>query len=394
MNDILIKSGRVCDPSQRIDATMDIGISGNRITALDANLPTETYSETIDVRGKIVTPGLIDIHAHVADGLIPIGANPDDCGVLTGVTTVVDAGSVGWANLEGMCRYVIPAAKSDVYLFLNVASSGLLVMPEIRDRYDINEESTVEAARAYPDVVKGIKVRATGAFIHGLGLDGLRAVKRTAERAGLPLMVHIGVEPDDAVADSEVIAFTRSMLDVLDKGDILSHMYNWKRGGLVSAGGNVMPEAYRAKERGVLFDVANAKTHYSFEIAKRAIEEGFLPFTISTDLTRHNSEHVCSLPVSMSKFMAAGLSLEQVIEMSSTNPAIAIGENGRKGALKIGSPADISIFELREGEYEFPDGLSGRKFIGQWMITPELTIKGGVKIPTKAATGADQRRRK
>ncbi len=387
MNELLIKNGRVIDPSQGILDRGDIAINQGKITALASEISAADAQRIIDCRGKIITPGLIDIHTHVADGLIPIGLSPDEGGVLSGVTTVCDAGSLGWANFAGMKKYVQPLAKTDIFCFLNISSTGLAIMPEIWDWKTIDTDSMLKTIEENPETIKGVKVRATGSFIQNVGIEGIRKAKGVAVIAGLPLMIHLGIEPEEDLPDSKVSDFTKKLLSLLSQGDILSHAYTWKRGGIINFDGVVFPEAKEAVQRGVLLDMAIARTHFSFDIAKIGIEQRVLPYTISTDLTKLNiNEIVYSLPVTMSKMLAAGLSLEQIVRMTTRNPSTVLREDYRRGSLRVGSSADIAIFELQEGEFQFADGVPGKTFMGKYLLTPWLTLKKGTEVKGKPLT--------
>ena len=393
MNELLIKNGKVIDPAQGILDRRDIAINQGKITEVAHEIPAAEAQRIIDARGKIVTPGLIDIHTHVADGLIPIGLTPDEGGVFSGVTTVCDAGSLGWANFAGMKKYVRPLAKTDIFCFLNICSTGLAVMPEIWDWKNIDWDSLVRTIKENPETIRGVKVRATGSFVQNVGVAGIRRAKEVAVGEGLPLMVHLGIEPGEEPPDSAVSEFTKKLLSILDQGDILSHAYTWKKGGIIKSEGVILPEAKEAVQRGVLLDVSIARTHFSFDLAKGGLAQKFLPYTISTDLTGINiNEIVYSLPITMSKMLAAGLSLEQVVRMTTINPAVVLKEDWRRGSLKVGFSADISIFELKEGEFQFPDGVPGKTFKGGYFLTPLQTFKNGVEIKGKAILKASNRR--
>ncbi len=375
MYDLLVRGGRVVDPAQGIDGVADIGVSQGRIATIGEGLKVEEAAQVVEAQGKVVVPGLIDLHAHVYEAVTWVSVAPDRAGVDSGVTTVVDAGSAGWATFPGLVKFLLPQSRTSVFCFLHICRTGLCHMPEIRDWNDIDYEETVAMARAYPDLIKGIKVRVVEPAVWNMGLELIKLAKRIAGEVGLPLMVHIG--------DARGIparTLTRELLPLLDSGDILSHCFTGKAGTVLQSDGTVMPEFREAAERGVVLDIAHGKNNFNFDVARRGMTQGILPHTISTDLASLTIDGpVFSLVHTLSKFMALGLSLEQVIEMSSINPARALKEDGRMGSLKVGMPADISILELKEGNWEFKDS-ENHSLQGQWMLKPVMVVKGGVPI--------------
>lgn len=383
MYELLIKGGMLIDPVQEIHDRRDIGVSQGKIVALNHDIAPSKAERVIDTKGKIVTPGLIDIHVHVADVITPIGVVPDEAGVLSGVTTLCDAGSTGYANFPGFQKFVIPQARTDVFCFLHVIPVGLATIPELWGSYAIDPEATLKVIENNRNVIRGVKLRATGAAIEEAGFEMVRVAKRIATDAGLPLVVHIGIDPWEKTPKETVGAFTRELLDLLDKGDILAHVFTPKIGGVIQADGTVAPELKEAMKRGVVLDVANAASNFRFEVARKGLEQGILPTTLSTDLTTttFNRRAVLSLLVTMSKFLALGLSLHQVIQMTTINPARALNEEHRRGSLRIGMPADISILELVEGDFLFFDSLEENTSLkGTHLLIPKLTLKSGVEI--------------
>jgi len=382
--ELLIKGGEVVDPAQGIRSQQDIAISQGKIAALAPNIATNEAVRIIDAKGKIVTSGLIDIHAHVAGGLVQSAVSPDEAGVLSGVTTVCDAGSTGYANFLGFKKFILPQARTDVFCFLNLCSTGLALMPELTSWNSVNLEAMLETITKNRDIIKGIKLRAIGALAQSLGLGAVKAAKKLASEVRLPLLVHVGIDPSES-GDSALVkradAFTRELLPLLDKGDILTHIYTWKAGGVIEGNGMVLPELKEAMERGVVLDAAQGFTSTSFEIAKIGLAKGILPNTLSTDLTVDTiNDPGCNLTVIMSKFLSLGLTLDQVITMTTVNPARALDEEHKRGNLRIGTTADITILELTEGDFLFSDGKAGNSLKGKHLLVPKFTIKAGVEI--------------
>lgn len=385
MYDIVIKGGRLIDPSQGINDTRDIAVSRGKIADIDRQIEDAEAGKVIDARGKIVTPGLIDLHTHVAHGIIDIGLDPDETGVRSGVTTVCDCGSTGTVNFPTFKRDVVSRATTDVFCFLHVVPDGLAVIPEPWRLTDLNPAAMVSMIERNRDVIKGVKIRAMGALVKSLGIEGMKIAKKAASGAGVPLMIHIGADPDEPVTEEEMDRFTAEMLGLLEEGDILTHVYTWKKGGVIKPDGRVLPEFKEAVKRGVQLDVANARAHYSTDIVRIALSQGIVAHTMSTDITLTGfTTLVFSLLVTMSKFLALGFDLEQLIRMTTMNPARVLTGGKDRGSLAKGMPADISILELKKGEFRFNDGIEGKIFKGDTLITPVLTLKEGREIPAES----------
>lgn len=375
--EVLIRGGRVLDPAQGIDAVRDVAIANGKIAAVAEGLKVSPGATVIEARGKIVTPGIIDLHAHVYDGVTRFGLAPDQAGVNAGVTTVVDAGSAGPATFAAFPKYVLPQAKTEVFCFLHICVTGLCCIPEIRDWKDIDYEATVSVARAHPGLIKGIKVRCVEPALGNMGLELFKIAKRVAREVGMPLMVHIG---DAEGVENRSRILTLGLLPLLERGDILSHCFTGKPGRAMLPDGRVMPELRQAAQRGVVLDIAHGTNNFSFDVARQALEQGLLPQTISTDLTARTIKGpVFSQTHTMSKFLALGLSLNQVVEMSTINSARALGEEARLGSLRVGLAANVSLLELREGEWRFTDA-EGVTITGKKLLVPWMTVKDGAVI--------------
>ena len=382
MYELLVKSGTVIDPAQGIHDQRDIGISQGKIAALTGDIAPSEAKKVIDARGKIVTPGLIDIHAHVAGGIVNMASTPDECGVLSGVTTVSDPGAIGYANFADFRKFIIPQARTDIFCFLHMCSTGFAVLPEIYSWDNIDPEAILRTIEKNRDIIKGIKIRAIGALMQNLGLEAIRVTKKVATEAGLPIMIHLGIDAGETVPEDIISAFMSEMLSLLDKGDILTHFFTWKAGGVIKPDGSVLPELKEAIRRGVALDATHVGTMWNFEVVKKGLEQGMLPTTISTDLTSLTPDlgPLLGLTSAMSRFFIAGLTLDQVIEMTTINPARVLGEEPRRGSLGKGMPADVSILELTEGDFSFFEGITDKAVKGNRQLVPKLTIKSGVEI--------------
>ena len=378
MYDLLIKSGRVIDPAQNIDDKLDIAINGDKIAKVAKDIPSGESRRVVDAKDRIVTPGLIDIHCHVYDSISKIGVKPDDAGVKQGVTTVVDGGSAGQATFGGFPKYVIPASRTTVFCFLHLGSLGQSIMPELRDWEEIDLDATAATIESNRDVIKGIKLRLVGNIVASTGVEVVKIAKKVAEKFGLPIMVHIG-DRDKQVS----LTLTQELLPLMEPGDILSHVFTAQHGSTLRPDGTILPELREAMQRGVVLDVAHGRFNLSFEVARKAMAQGILPTTLSSDLTAPSlTGPVYGLTVTMSKFMALGLDLKQVIEMTTINPARAISTEDRRGSLKPGMDADVSILEVLSGTWKLED--SEQKTIEVTkLIAPTMTIKSGQLIPAQ-----------
>ena len=375
MYDLVIKGGRVIDPSQKIDGTMDVAVRGGKIAGVMPDIPPGEARTLIDAAGRIVTPGLIDLHVHAYDGVLNNGANPDVIGVDQGVTTVADGGSAGHALFAGFPRYVVPAARTTVYCFLHIGSFGLAVMPELNCPEEINTDATEAVIRNHPELIRGVKLRIVAKLIAKEGIAVVKTAQTTAKKLHLPLMIHIG-DRNRWVSPT----LTRELLPLLEKGDILSHFCTGQFGGALGEDGRALPELVAARNRGVVLDVANGINNFSYAVARRMLEQGLPPTTISTDVTRLSiTGPAYGLTVTMSKFLELGLPLEEMIAMTTINPAKAIGIDDRKGSLKQGMDADISVLEIQSGRWALPDS-PGEILNVTRLIRPFTTIKAGVPI--------------
>jgi dihydroorotase len=385
MFDILIKGGTVVDPAQKIHGLKDIGITNGVIAEINNDIAENEAKKMVNAKGNIVTPGIIDAHAHVADTVTSLSVPPDELGVYSGITTLCDGGSTGYVNFPAFRRFIISQVRTDIFCCLHIVSIGMEVMPEPLDTYLINPEATLKVIEENRDLIKGIKIRANGALIEKPGgFDLYNTAKKLAKDAKIPLVVHIGLDAGEKTPEEAVDAFTRKAIDLLDRGDILDHPFTSKTGAVVKPNGLIAPELKEAIHRGVALDVAHAASNFRFDLAKICLEQGILPTILSTD-TSVNTFHkraVLSVLVTMSKFMALGLSLDQVIEMTTINPARILKEEHRRGSLKIGLPADVSILELVEGEFHFFDTLEEKKPLkGTKLLKPVRVLKNGVEIP-------------
>ncbi|MDP2931556.1 MAG: hypothetical protein Q8O05_03530, partial [Chloroflexota bacterium] len=237
MYDLLIKGGKLIDPAQGINGQRDVAVSEGKVAAVAAEIPAGKAKKVIAARGKIVCPGLIDLHTHSADAVIMYGVEPDEDGVYSGVTAVCDCGSTGFANFAGLKKLVVPHAKTDMVCFVALHPTGIAFIPEVWSWREVNRDAILKIIADNPGFVKGIKMRAVGALAETLGLELIKTGKKIASEAGVPVMVHIGQDPPEKVTAELMESLTAGVLSVLDKGDILTHLYSPKFGQVIKPDG-------------------------------------------------------------------------------------------------------------------------------------------------------------
>ena len=372
MTSLLLRGGRVIDPSQGIDAKMDVAVQDSVISQVSSDIRPGPETRIIDLDGKLVVPGLIDLHTHVYHGVNQTAIDPDLAGVYAGVTTVVDAGSAGCYTFGGFPQARHLQGEDPGRLYAPHFAGRPQLPAEISDRDDIDVEETVRVIGANKPLIQGVKVRAVGPAVPVMGVEMIKLAKLAANEGGVRLMVHIG---DRGAADGPTI--TRDLLPLLESGDIITHLFTGNAGRILDDDGRVIPEIIDAQERGVFLDTAHGRQNFSFDVAKSALDQGVEPRSISTDITipgRLNTVH--SMVEMLSRFLALGFSLEDVIRMATANPASALGMEGSLGSLAVGREADISVLEEHTGSWLFHD-TEGGTLTGDKALTPVLTVKAG-----------------
>ena len=372
MYNLILKRGSLIDPSQSLTGVHDIAIEQGMIARIAPAIPDEDARRVIEAKGLVVTPGLIDLHAHVFEGFTRFGVNPDIAGVHAGVTTIVDAGSSGSATFEGFTRHILPHCHTEIIPFLHICQTGLATIPDIIAEGSIDLDATLRMANRHQHLIRGIKARMVSPALEILGMEMPRLAKRAARESGIKLMVHIG--DTEKRYDPTVI---RRLLPLLEKGDILTHYFTANPGGVLDGNGRLVPEAWEAEKTGVWFDTAHGQANFSFDIGRRIIDQGLLPHCISTDLTvpgRIMTVH--SMTEMMTRFLGLGFTVPQVVTMSTTNPAKAVGLDGRLGKLEAGRQADVSVLDLREGDWMVYDVLGAGLRVDR-AVVPFVTVKKG-----------------
>src|SRR5262252_5449198 len=370
--DLILKGGRIIDPSQKLDRVADIAFSDGKVAKIDANLRPERGTEVRDVSGYIVTPGLIDMHTHVYWGGTSLGIDAEEFCRTSGVTTAIDTGSAGPGNFAGFRRHVIEKSEVRILAFLHVSFAGIYAFStrvsvgeseEIRLMAPID---AVEVASANRDLVVGIKVR-VGAHASGRsGTVPLDIALQVADEVGVPLMAHIDHPPPSY---EEVIARLRP-------GDILTHAFRPFPNSPATAQGTVKRAVIAARERGVKFDIGHGKASFAFKTARAMIANGFLPDTISSDV------HALCINgpafdqvTTMSKFLCLGMPLKEVIAASTVNAAFAL-KRPELGSLKPGSVGDATVLSVEDGRFDYVD-VVGEHMTGDKRIVSEGVVIGG-----------------
>jgi dihydroorotase len=360
--DMIIRGGRVIDPSAGLDAVRDVAIAQGKIAAVAADISGDA-TETIDAQGKIVAPGLIDIHVHAGKSK----EGPPMC-LQDGVTGWVDAGSGGADNIDQVAA-VARGAPQIGRVLVNIARTGV-VTPE-GELHDINSANVALAQGAiarHRDVVVGVKARLSNNVAGANDLEALRRAQEAAAPFNLPVMIHIGQNHSPL----------RSILALLKRGDIVTHMYAPGLNGILDDKGVLIPEVMAARRRGIVFDFGNGVSdHFDWDTVEKATKQGLWPDTFSTDWnTMSKTSGVVDLPNVMSKFIMYGMPLRQIIACATVNAARLFPSFDDRGTLNVGAPADIALMELRDGTFDFLDNYKGVR-TGKQRLFPAGVVLAG-----------------
>jgi dihydroorotase len=369
--DLLLTGGTVLNPATKLNEKVDVGINGDRVTAMQAYLPRDSAKKALDVAGCYITPGLIDFHVHSYWGVNPYGCKLDSLCLATGVTTTMDAGSSGPVNFLGFRKLVYEQSKTRMLGFIALAQHGVLNTPgELLNLGFADSEGAAETVGNNRDIGVGIKLRLHKKSIGENSREALRLALKAGEATRTPIMVHVG---DTAIGMDEIA-------ETLRPGDIITHCYTPQRPSIIDNAGKVLPEVRRAKERGVIFDVGHAGGHFDFTLVERAMGDGVLPDIISSDLHSRLAQPgfgvVGDLPTTMTKFLQLGLSLEQIIANCTVNAARAVGWHDRIASLEVGREADMAVLQLIDEPTKLRDSVGGER-LHQQRIAARWTIRAG-----------------
>jgi dihydroorotase len=358
LTSFILKGGRLLDPAAGLDGQQDIHVRDGVVATIGADVKVDGAT-VIDVKGLIVTPGLIDVHLHLMNGLGAFGVDPDIFGVGSGVTTVVDAGSAGHSLLNVFRNYVTKNARTRVLNYVNLSTLGGVTGPGysiLADSRLVDEDKIEKAVEANRDIIVGIKIMATGGALGAEGLKPLARARKLGDNLKLPLLVHIG----ESWTKDATPVHVGDVLKYLREGDIITHMFTVHPGGLLDPNGKLWPQVLSAKNSGVLMDVGHGLHNLNFDVARKVLDQGLHPDGVSTDGHRGNrAGPVYDLPTTMAKLMALGFSLTQVVEMATINAARLLGRSKQMGFIRVGEPAEISVLRLDEREWKAVDSQKG-----------------------------------
>jgi dihydroorotase len=359
--DLIVQGGRVIDPSRKLNAIRDVAIADGRIVAVKANISADA-TETIDARGKLVLPGLIDIHTHAAR----VNDGPALC-LADGVTGLIDAGSQG-ADRIGETIAVAKSAPQQCRVLINIGRAGILPEGDTMDIARADVAAAREAIGRNREMIAGVKARLSRDVAGANDYEVLRRAQEVASQFHLPVMIHMG----------QTVSPLPKLLALLKPGDIVTHMFAPPPNSIIDDHGHILPEVMAARRRGVRFDLGNGRTgHLRWDIAERVLQAGFLPDTFSTDWTPEGrTAQIIDFPNVMSKFLMLGMPIEQVAACATVNASHAFPVFRNRGTLAVGAPADVAVLELREGTFEFVDNFQNKR-TGQQRLFPSATVLAG-----------------
>jgi len=365
--DLVIRGGRVMDPSQHLDRRVDVAILDGKIAALRPDIPASAGVDSIDASGKLVIPGLIDIHLHARDAELP----PPEI-LATGVTTMIDAGSKGADNFNQILD-IARQAPNRLRVLLNIARlgnnpGGRGEFLDSLEQADVDKASRVIADNR--DWIVGVKARLSKGIAADRDREVLKLALQVARPARVPVMIHVG----------NTATPLPLLIEMLRPGDIVTHMYA-PENGILDASGRVLAQVRAARQRGVLFDFGNGlNEHWSWEVAQRGLDQGFAPDTVSSDLNvPGRTAQVFDLPNVLSKFLVLGMPLDEVIARVTSRAAKVFAPLNDYGTLRVGATADVAVLELTEGSFEFLDNYKGTRPGGRRLVT-RAVVFGGKRV--------------
>lgn len=399
--DLIVKGGRVIDPANRIDSTLDIAVKDGRVAAVEPGLDPALAAEVIDANNKLVTPGLIDTHAHVFEHVTGrFGLNPDTCGVHAGVSTLVDQGGPSLMTLPAFRHYIAEPSASRVLCFLSTYLVGGLEghhYPQLYSPEDVDVKRTIEIGLANRDLVKGIKAHAEVGGKSRWGMEVIKQARDIARGIGVPLYIHLGQlwpEAGKGIDDPDTVI--EELVPLMQEGDILAHPFTRHPGGFISSKtGELHPIIRQGLDRGLRVDVGHG-SHFSFEMARKVIEAGIVPNTLGADMHGYNTDagqikatdresnpffgkvRFC-LTHAMTELLALGVPLNDVVGTVSSNAASMLGISDEVGSLSVGQVADVAVLEIETGRFVLSDN-TGTTVTAKEAIRPVFSLRAGVRF--------------
>lgn len=398
--DRVIVNGTVIDPATGLNGSYDIGIAGDRIAAIETDLSAASAKQRIDAKDLIVIPGMIDTHAHVYQYVTGrFGLEADMVGVRSGVTTLVDQGGPSCMTIGGFRNYVAAPSKSRVLCFISAYLVGGLeghLYPDLYGPNGVNPEHTIRVARENLDIVKGIKAHAEIGGQSRWGLDVIKIGKRISKEVGVPIYIHLGQlwPTADSAPIPDADEMIRELMPLIEEGDMLAHPFTRHPGGFVSASGEIHPILLEAVHQGgIKVDVGHG-SHFSFEVARKVLDAGILPYTLGADMHGYNvtvssekNDDVrmsnpfagvapFNLTIAMSELLHLGVALDDVLAMVTSNPASVLRMGDEIGSLQVGREADISAIRIDNGRFKLLDN-TGAEEICERLITPAFCLRAG-----------------
>ena len=370
--DLLLTDGDVLDPAAGLKGRMDVAIAGGKIVAVGHNLPAKEARRTISAKGRLVTPGLVDVHAHVFVNAHDMGGHTDRFCHASGVTTLCDAGSTGSANFAGLRHVLDTAVHTRVRAFVNLSAIGITGTSrggELSHFPYADPEGCARTISENPDLAIGVKLRYGPNLVWEYTTAPVKMARQTAALCGVPLMIHI---TDSPIPLPDILA-------EMVPGDIITHCYHGRAHGIMGQEKQfVLKEVVEAQRHGIIFDCAHGRNHFSFRMIEKALDQGFLPDTISTDLTFTSATYgpVWDLLTTMSKLLHFGMSLDDLVARATAAPAKILGYEGTVGTLKPGANADIAVLELRDGNFELKDS-EGSTITARQRLIAQMTLRDG-----------------
>ncbi|HEX5453048.1 MAG TPA: amidohydrolase/deacetylase family metallohydrolase [Stellaceae bacterium] len=370
--DLLIQHGEVLDPGAGLKGMLDVGIVGGKIVEVGPKLAEKEARRTLSAKGLYVTPGLVDIHAHVFVNAHDMGGHTDHFCRQSGVTTLCDAGSAGSATFAGLRHVLDHDIKTRVRAFVNLSAIGIVGTSrggELAHKPYADPEGCARTIAENPDLAIGVKLRYGPGIVWEYTTEPVKMARRTAAMADVPLMIHI---TDSPIPLPEIVA-------EMAPGDIVTHCYHGRANGIMGQEKEfVLKEIVEAQRHGIIFDCAHGRNHFSFPMIEKALDQGFLPDTISTDLTFTSATKgpVWDLATTMSKLLHFGMPFDEVVRRATAAPAKIMGYEGTVGTLKPGADADIALLERRNGNFPMTDS-DGNTVTAKERIVTRLTLKGG-----------------